>query len=220
MSELACVQQRPPSQVAFALLLCLARRRSAHGLLSQSKKPRFERALTGPRRVAADRAILKSLGSVLMRKTLFLICILGMSCASWAQGDRALWTNLSALRPGQKIEIVAMNSTKHSGLFVSFSETAILYQDAAGGQTIPKQEVRKVRLMENKHHVRNIIIGGVVGAGVGAGIGAAKPECSGPDCINVIGRGTVAAIGATIGAAVGAVVGLLIPSHHTIYSVS
>ncbi|MGA9545582.1 MAG: hypothetical protein WBQ85_18560 [Candidatus Sulfotelmatobacter sp.] len=155
-----------------------------------------------------------------MRKTWFLIFILGTACTSWAQGDRALWTNLSALRPGQRIEVVAMNSTKHSGIFVSFSEAAILYQDAAGGQTIPKQEVRKVRLMENKHHVRNIIIGGVVGAGVGAGIGAAKPECSGPDCINVIGRGTVAAIGATIGAAVGAVVGLLIPSHHTIYSVS
>ncbi|MGB6025089.1 MAG: hypothetical protein WBG40_07755, partial [Candidatus Sulfotelmatobacter sp.] len=100
------------------------------------------------------------------------------------------------------------------------SEAAILYQDAAGGQTIPKQDVRKVRLMENKHHLRNTIIGAAVGAGVGAGIGAAKPECSGPDCINVIGRGTVAAIGATIGATVGAVVGVLVPSHHTIYSVN
>ncbi len=155
-----------------------------------------------------------------MRHSWFLICMLAMSCASWAQGDRALWTNLSALRPGQKIEIVAMNSTKHSGIFVSFSETAILYQDAAGGQTIPKQDVHKIRLMENRHHLRNIIIGGAVGAGVGAGIGAAKPECSGPDCINVIGRGAVAAIGATVGAAVGAVVGALLPSHHTIYSVN
>ncbi|MFZ0278154.1 MAG: hypothetical protein WA254_09550 [Candidatus Sulfotelmatobacter sp.] len=155
-----------------------------------------------------------------MRKTWFLIFILGVACTSWAQGDRALWTNLSTLRPGQKIETVAMNSTKHSGIFVSFSEAAILYQDAAGGQTIPKQDVRKVRLMENKHHLRNTIIGAAVGAGVGAGIGAAKPECSGPDCINVIGRGTVAAIGATIGATVGAVVGVLVPSHHTIYSVN
>lgn len=155
-----------------------------------------------------------------MRNSWLLICVLGISCASWAQGDRALWTNLSALRPGQKIEIVAMNSTKQSGIFVNFSESAILYQDAAGGQTIPRPEVRKVRLMENKHRLRNIIIGGAVGAGVGAGIGAAKPECSGPDCINVIGRGAIAAIGATVGAAVGAVVGALVPGRHTIYSVN
>jgi hypothetical protein len=155
-----------------------------------------------------------------MRNLWFLICILGITCASWAQGNKDSWTNLSALHPGQKIEIVEMNSKKHSGTFVSFSEAAILYQDNAGGQTIPRQEIRRVKLMENKHRLRNLLIGGAVGAGVGAGIGAAKPECSGPDCLNVIGRGAVAAIGATIGAAVGAVVGALVPSHHTIYTVN
>jgi|HubBroStandDraft_4_1064222.scaffolds.fasta_scaffold454704_2 hypothetical protein len=155
-----------------------------------------------------------------MRNIWFLICILGIACAAWAQGDKDSWTNLSVLRPGQKIQIVEMNSKKHSGIFVSFSEAAIVYQDAAGGQTIPRQEIRRVRLTENKHRLRNILIGGAVGAGVGAGVGAAKPECSGPDCINVIGRGAVAAIGATVGAAVGAVVGALVPSHHTIYSVN
>jgi hypothetical protein len=155
-----------------------------------------------------------------MRNLWFLICILGITCASWAQGNKDSWTNLSTLHPGQKIEIVEMNSKKHSGTFVSFSEAAILYQDNAGGQTIPRQEIRRVKLMENKHRLRNLLIGGAVGAGVGAGIGAAKPECSGPDCLNVIGRGAVAAIGATIGAAVGAVVGALVPSHHTIYTVN
>jgi hypothetical protein len=155
-----------------------------------------------------------------MRNIWFLICILGIACAAWAQGDKDSWTNLSVLHPGQKIQIVEMNSKKHSGIFVSFSEAAILYQDTAGGQTIPRQEIRRVKLMENRHRLRNILIGGAVGAGVGAGVGAAKPECSGPDCINVIGRGTVAPIGATVGAAVGAVVGALVPSHHTIYSVN
>jgi len=154
-----------------------------------------------------------------MRNIWFLICILGLACASWAQGDKDSWTNLSVLHPGQKIQIVDMNSKKHSGIFVSFSEAAIVYQDTAGGQTIPRQEIRRVKLVENRHRLRNALIGGAVGAGVGAGIGAAKSECSGPDCINVIGRGTVAAIGAIIGAGVGAVVGALIPGHETIYSV-
>src|SRR5271156_2241649 len=145
-----------------------------------------------------------------MRNIWFLICVLGIACTSWAQGDKDSWANLSALRPGQKIQIVEMNSKKHSGIFVSFSEAAIVYQDTAGGQTIPRQEIRRVKLVENRHRLRNALIGGAVGAGVGAGIGAAKSECSGPDCINVIGRGTVAAIGAIIGAGVGAVVGALI----------
>jgi hypothetical protein len=157
-----------------------------------------------------------------MRNRLFLICVLGISCASWAQGDRASWINLSTLYPGEKIQVVEMNSKKHSGTFVNFSEAAIVYQDDAGGQTIPKGDVRRVRLMENKHHLRNAVIGGAVGAGVGAGIGAATYQpCQAPSfCLPSLGRGAHAAIGLSIGLPVGAVVGFFLPSHHTIYSVN
>jgi hypothetical protein len=134
-----------------------------------------------------------------MRHSLFLICVLGISCAAWSQRARESWSNLGALHPGQRIQVVEVNSKKHSGTFVSFTEAAIVYQDDAGGQTIPKQDVRKVRLMENNHRLRNVLTGAVVGGAVGAGVGAAKPECQGPECIGGIGRGTVAAIGATIG---------------------
>jgi hypothetical protein len=162
-----------------------------------------------------------------MRNRLFLICILGISCAAWAQGDQASWTNLSTLRPGQRIEIVEMNSKKHSGTFVSFSETAIVYQDNAGGQTIPKQDVRRVKLRENKHRSRNVLIGGVVGAGVGAAIGAGvfhgctpnPPSSQFPNCLGAsVTRGEGAAILAPVGFLAGAVVGAFFPSHHTIYS--
>jgi len=157
-----------------------------------------------------------------MRKILFLMCVLGVSCASWAQGDQTSWMNLSALRPGERIQVIEMNSKKHSGTFVSFSETAIAYQDNAGGQTVPKQDVRRVKLMENKHHLRNALIGGAVGAGIGAGIGAATYQpCSAPSfCLPSIGRAGKAGIGLAIGLPVGAVVGFFLPSHHTIYSVN
>lgn len=161
-----------------------------------------------------------------MRNIWFLICILGIACASRAQGDKDSWTNLSILHPGQKIQIVEMSSKKHSGIFVSFSETAILYQDAAGGQTIPRRQIRRVKLMENKHHLRNILIGGLVGAGVGAAIGAGAfhgctpnssssqfPNCVGPS----IGRGEGVAIIAPIGFLAGALVGAFVPGHQTIY---
>jgi hypothetical protein len=81
---------------------------------------------------------------------------------------------LSTLHAGQKIQVVEMNSKKHSGTFVNFSDTAISFQDTAGEQTIPKQDLRRVKLMENKHRLRNTLIGAGVGAGAGTVIGAAS----------------------------------------------
>ena len=150
-----------------------------------------------------------------MRKGLFLICILELSCASWAQTNRASWTNLSVLQAGQKIQIVDMNSKKHSGTFVNVSDTAVSYQEAASQQTIQKQDIRSVKFMENKHHLRNTLIGGAVGAGAGAGIGAASWENHG-----FLGsKGVGAEVGAVIGFVGGAIVGALLPSHKMIYSV-
>jgi len=151
-----------------------------------------------------------------MRRNLFLICILGLPCVSWAQTNRASWANLSALQAGQKIQIVEMNSKKHSGTFLNVSDTAISYQETAGAHTIQKQDVNSVKLMENNHRLRNTIIGGAVGAGAGAGITAGTWENHG----FTGGKGTGAAVGAVIGFVAGAVVGALLPSHKIIYSVN
>ncbi len=67
-----------------------------------------------------------------MRKTLFLICVLGTRFVSGAQTDQGSWANLSALQAGQKIQVVDMNSKKHSGTFVNVSDTAISYQGDRG----------------------------------------------------------------------------------------
>lgn len=151
-----------------------------------------------------------------MRNALFLICVLALSCASWAQANRASWTNLGVLRAGQKIQIVDTNSKKHSGTFVNVSETAISYQGAVGQQSFQKQEIRSVKLMENKHRSRNTLIGGAVGAGAGAGIGAASWENHG-----FLGsKGVGAEVGAAIGFVGGAIAGALLPSHKMIYSVN
>jgi hypothetical protein len=151
-----------------------------------------------------------------MRKGLLLICVLGLPCVSWAQTNRASWTNLSVLQAGQKIQIVDVNSKKHSGTFINVSDTAISYQEAASEQTIPKQDVGSVKLMENRHRLRNVLVGGAVGAGAGAGIGAASWENRG-----FLGsRGVGAGVGAVIGFVGGAIVGALLPNHKMIYSVN
>jgi len=151
-----------------------------------------------------------------MRKALLPICVLGLTCISGAQTSRASWANLSVLQAGQKIQIVDMKSEKHSGTFVNVSDTAISYQEAAGEQAIQKQDVYSVKLMENKHRLRNTLIGGAVGAGAGAGIGAASWENHG-----FLGsKGVGAEVGAAIGFVGGAIVGALLPSHKMIYRVN
>jgi hypothetical protein len=155
-----------------------------------------------------------------MREIVFLISVVGIACASWAQTSHASWADLSAVQPGQKIQIVDMNSKKRSGAFVNVSDNAISYRDTAGERTMQKPDVRSVKLMVNKHRLRNAVIGGAVGGGAGAGIGAATFHPCSPSeflCIQPIGRGGRAGIGAAVGFVGGAAVGALLPSHKMIY---
>ncbi len=157
-----------------------------------------------------------------MRRVFLLLFVLGVSCAAFAQTDRASWANLSGLRPGQKIQVVGRTSKKHSGSFLSISDTAISYRETTGEQSIPRQDVVSVKLMENKHRLRNTLIVAGVGAGVGAGIGAALHKgCSSQSfCLDIGGAALPAGIGAVVGGLGGGVVGILLPSYSTIYHVS
>ena len=171
----------------------------------------------------SERAFLKISRKVgaLMHKFLLLISILGIPCALWAQTNQASWAKLGALRTGQSVQVVEMNSKEHSGTFVNV-DTAISYQDIAGERTIQNENVRSVKLMENRHRLRNTLILAGVGAGVGAGIGAATyhPCSSQSFCIQPGGRGLPVGIGAVIGLVGGAAVGALLPTHNTIYRVT
>ena len=164
---------------------------------------------------------MKKIGT-LVRKIFLLLLLLGLPCAAFAQADRASWANLSGLQPGQRIQVVGMTSKKHSGNFVSISDTAISYREANGQQSIPKQEVLSVKLMEHKHRLRNTLIVAGVGAGVGAGIGAAvHKSCSSQSfCLDIGGAALPAGIGAVLGGVAGAVVGFFLPSHSTVYQAS
>src|SRR5580704_3557116 len=143
-----------------------------------------------------------------MRKLWILACALALPCVASAQ-----WDNLKELHAGQKIQVAEVNLKKDSGTFLSVSDQTISLQGKSGQQTIQRADVASVKLVENKHRLRNALIGGAVGAGAGAGISAAAWEPHG----YVGGRGTGAAVGAAIGAVGGAVVGALWPSRETIY---
>jgi hypothetical protein len=155
----------------------------------------------------------KYLACVLILALGFVLC---MPCAALGQSNKSSWEKLSALGAGHKIEVVEMNSKKVSGAFVSVTDAGISLQVEGGEQTIARQDVRVVKLMENKHRLRNAAIGAAIGAGAGAGIGAELGK--GPSHgfgfdFAAQGAGIVAGAGAVIGAVVGA----LLPCHETVY---
>jgi hypothetical protein len=158
---------------------------------------------------AADRR-----NQIAMGKFWILACLLAMPSVVSAQ-----WENLNTLQAGQKIQVV-QTSKKDSGTFLSVSDKEISLQGKSGAQTIQRQDVRSVKLMENRHRLRNTLIGSAIGAAAGAGTGAAAYQPCSPTnsfCVGPGGRGLPTAIGAVIGAAGGAAVGALWPSHETIY---
>ncbi|HEY6846244.1 MAG TPA: hypothetical protein VI320_08525, partial [Terracidiphilus sp.] len=113
---------------------------------------------------------------------------------------------------------MVQTSKKDSGTFLSVSDKEISLQGKSGAQTIQRQNVRSVKLMENRHRLRNTLIGSAIGAAAGAGIGAAAYQPCSPTstfCVAPGGRGVPTAIGAVISAAGGAAVGALRPSHDT-----
>lgn len=148
-----------------------------------------------------------------MRKIFLLLLVLGLSCAAFAQTDQASWANLSGLRPGQKIQVAGMPSKKHSGNFISVSDTVISYRETTGEHSIPRQDVLSVKLMENKHRLRNTIIMAGVGAGVGAVIGAVlhKPCSSQNFCLDIGGAALPAGVGAVLGGVGGPSSGFFCP---------
>jgi hypothetical protein len=158
---------------------------------------------------------------------LLLICILVLPVAALAQIAKESWTNLSGLQLGQSIQVVDSSLKKHTGTFISISETAISLRVSSGEQSIQKQDVRMVKLLANKRRARNTLVGGALGGGIGAGtgaiIGAATHKgCSTQVfCFDIIGEGGSAGIGAAVGflggAVTGGVIGALVPSHTTLY---
>ena len=162
-----------------------------------------------------------------MRNIFFLVCILAIHFVALAQTRQSSWEALSGLQPGQNIQVVDLSSKKHSGTFLSVSDAAISLHATIGEQSIQKQDVRIVRLMATKHRARNTLVGGAIGGAAGAGVGAiigaaTHKECApGAFCLDVLGTGGSAGLGAAAGflggAAIGGVMGALVPSHTTIY---
>jgi hypothetical protein len=161
----------------------------------------------------------------IVRSRIVAVFMLAMPFVSAAQADKSSWANLNLLQPGQHVQMIGMDLKSQSGKFASVTDTTITLHEKSGDRTIQKQDVHIVRIMKNKHRLRNTLIGAGVGAGLGAGIGAASyRKCvSPPDafvgCLQVIDRGEQAAIFGVVGLVAGAAAGALWPTSEIIYRV-
>jgi len=110
----------------------------------------------------------------------FLVLALLAACFSTlaasgqdSKGRSSSWDNLKSLTPGQEIRVVMNNVKSYQGEFESLSDDGITLRQAAGGQTLARQDVLRVSWKGQNHQSRNTLIGAVVGAGAGLGIGLA-----------------------------------------------
>lgn len=135
-----------------------------------------------------------------MLKLLSLVFVLGLCCSCFSQvspssanqasptptsANDPSWAKLSTLHTGQRIQIIDTSSKKLSGTFASVSETAIAYRQNADQKLVERQDVRTIKLMENRHRLRNTLIFAGIGAGAGAGIGAASVQQTGSIILSV-----------------------------------
>lgn len=168
----------------------------------------------------AARSVAWSARYVLLLKSILMLCVLLAPASVFA--DQPGWESLNLLAAGNKIQVEDSNHKKITGTFIEYSNTGISLQTNGAAQTLRREDVRVVKLMENHHRLRNAAIGAAVGTGVGAGVGAAAYQpCSQKTgflgCIGYDGRGIDVGIGAVVGGIAGAVAGALWPGHRTVY---
>jgi len=139
-----------------------------------------------------------------------IICLLMLG----ATGLFAGWEELKSLAPGHKTEVALIKADTVKGSFVSATDTAIVVRDGTGERSIPRAEIKKIKIADPSRRLRNGLIGTAIGAGAGLAIGWAV--C--PHCANEGNGGKFVGPGVAIGAGAGAAAGFLPAPWRTVYS--
>jgi hypothetical protein len=124
------------------------------------------------------------------------------------------WDDIQRIPAAQKIEVIEQGG--HSPLratLVSASSDTVVIREASGERSIPRADIRELRVFDSGRRVHRGLLWTLVGAGAGAGASlAACSSCSGE------GRDTAtyAPLGVGAGAAIGAL-GFLSSPYRTVY---
>ena len=138
------------------------------------------------------------------------LCLLALAASTLFAG----WEELKGLPPGDKTEVALKKADAVKGTFVSATDTAIIVRDGTGERSIPRDEIRRIKVADPSRRLRNGLIGTAIGAGAGLAIGwAVCPHCANEgNGVKFVGPGV------GIGAGLGAAAGFLPAPWRTVYS--
>jgi len=155
-----------------------------------------------------------------MRRIVLLFCFLAISFVVRAQDNAASWSNLNALREGERVQVRETSKAKVTGTFMSVSDAAITVQAQAGPETVQRLDVRSVKRMKVKHRWLNSFVLAGAGAGIGYGIGRTQYQpCPKEQAFCLDFGDYPGSIGLIAGFVGGGAIGALLPVHETVYSV-
>lgn len=146
------------------------------------------------------------------RKTvpLLLILFLLSSQTTWAAMQQTApvnsWTAVQQIGTDEKIVVKRKDGKELKGRMIEASETTLTIDRDGKPFAIPRDEVRRVHVIEGKaNKAKWALIGAGIGGAAGAGIGAAKYSPNVDDSEIYVGIGLLLGIGA--GAATGVLLG-------------
>lgn len=141
---------------------------------------------------------------ILIQTLLLLLIDITASAAGWD----SVWQI-----PANSKTNVTRKSDTVKGTFVRANEEAIVLRGASGEVSIPRGEVKRVKVADSSRRMRNGLLGVAIGAAAGIGIGFGV--C--PGCANEGHGGKYIGPGVAIGAAAGAAAGFLPTAYRTVY---
>ena len=127
-----------------------------------------------------------------MKALLFLLAVNTAFSAGWEAVQR--------IPPDTKIAVRTDQRDDLRGTFVSANETVVVVHSKSGEQSIPRADIKRVRVADPSRRIRNGVLATAIGAGVGLAIGfAICPHCPNEGAPAMY-MGPLAAIGAAAGA--------------------
>ncbi|MFN7993567.1 MAG: hypothetical protein U0Q18_08200 [Bryobacteraceae bacterium] len=80
------------------------------------------------------------------------------------------WDQLSALKRGERVEVLGRNGEHYKGTFVAFSPDSISLETNKGQVAVERPRVSRVRVPSGTRRIRNTAIGAAIGLGTGLAI--------------------------------------------------
>src|SRR5437870_5681904 len=79
----------------------------------------------------------------------------------------AEWDAVQRIPAGRTVEVTSLDGARATGTFVSATQDAVTVRQTSGDRSITRAEIRKLRVKDSSHRIRNGLIWTAVGAAVG-----------------------------------------------------